>query len=211
MLATVAVWFGIINAAREITKESAIYRRERLANLRIGPYVLSKLLVLTLLVLIQSLILLVLIGLKVRLPAMGVLLPAGLELFVTTFLTSLAGLAMGLAISSASSTPDRAISVVPLALIPQILFAGVIFSLGDGLTIQRLLSWFTISRWAMDAYGTTVNLNDLPFQPGMLRVAQDEYTFTATHLLSRWLILLAYMGVCLGITAWQLKQRDRQV
>jgi ABC-type multidrug transport system ATPase subunit len=211
MLATVAVWFGIINAAREITKEAAIYRRERLANLRIGPYVLSKILVLTLLVLIQSLILLVMIGLKVRLPAMGVLLPAWAELFVTTFLTSLAGLAMGLAISSSSSTPDRAISVVPLALIPQILFAGVIFSLGDGLTIQRLLSWFTISRWAMDAYGTTVNLNDLPFQPGMLRVPQDEYTFTATHLLSRWLILLAYMAVCLGITAWQLKRRDRQV
>ncbi len=211
MLATVAVWFGIINAAREITKESAIYRRERLANLRIGPYVLSKILVLTLLVLIQSLILLVVIGLKVQLPAMGALLPAWLELFVTTFLTSLAGLAMGLAISSSSSSPDRAISVVPLALIPQILFAGVIFSLGDGLTIQRLLSWFTISRWAMDAYGTTVNLNDLPFQPGMLRVPKDEYTFTATHLLSRWLILLAYMAVCLGITVWQLKRRDRQI
>ncbi|MEP7190223.1 MAG: ABC transporter permease, partial [Roseiflexaceae bacterium] len=211
MLATVAVWFGIINAAREITKESAIYRRERLANLRIGPYVLSKIVVLTLLVLIQSLILLVLIGLKVQLPAMGALLPAWIELFVTTFLTSLAGLAMGLAISSSSSSPDRAISIVPLALIPQILFAGVIFSLGDGLTIQRLLSWFTISRWAMDAYGTTVNLNDLPFQPGMLRVPKDEYTFTATHLLSRWLILLAYMLVCLGITAWQLKRRDRQI
>ncbi|RMD74768.1 MAG: ATP-binding cassette domain-containing protein, partial [Chloroflexi bacterium] len=30
MLATVSVWFGIINAAREITKEQAIYRRERL-------------------------------------------------------------------------------------------------------------------------------------------------------------------------------------
>src|SRR5689334_24864076 len=44
------------------------------------------------------------------------------------------------------------------------------------------------SRWAMDAYGTTVNLNDLPFQPGMLRVPQDEYTFTAAHLLSRWLL-----------------------
>ncbi|MEO7911386.1 MAG: FHA domain-containing protein [Roseiflexaceae bacterium] len=211
MLATVAVWFGIINAAREITKESAIYRRERLANLRIGPYVLSKIVVLTLLVLIQSLILLVMIDVKVQLPAMGALLPAWIELFVTTFLTSLAGLAMGLAISSSSSTPDRAISVVPLALIPQILFAGVIFSLGDGLTIQRLLSWFTISRWAMDAYGTTVNLNDLPFQPGMLRVPKDEYTFTATHLLSRWLILLAYMAVCLGITAWQLKRRDRQI
>jgi len=42
-------------------------------------------------------------------------------------------------------------------------------------------------------------------------VPKDEYTFTATHLLSRWLILLAYMAVCLGITAWQLKRRDRQI
>ena len=63
----------------------------------------------------------------------------------------------------------------------------------------------------MDAYGTTVNLNDLPLQPGMLRVAVDEYSFTPAHLISRWMILLAYMGICLGITAWQLKGRDRQV
>jgi transcriptional regulator with XRE-family HTH domain len=30
----------------------------------------------------------------------------------------------------------------------------------------------------MDAYGTTANLNDLPLQPGLLRVARGEYTFT---------------------------------
>jgi len=211
MLATVAVWFGIINAAREITKESAIFRRERLANLRIGPYVLSKIVILTLLVVIQSALLLGLVGLKVQFPAMGVLLPGWIELYVTTLLTSLAGLAIGLAISSAAATPDRAISIVPLALIPQILFAGVIFTLGDGYTIERLLSWFTVSRWAMDAYGTTANLNEMNFQPGMLRVVKDEYTFTAGHLLSRWAILLVYMAVCLGITAWQLRSRDRQV
>jgi ABC-type multidrug transport system ATPase subunit len=211
MLATVAVWFGIINAAREITKESPIFRRERLANLRIGPYVLSKIVILMLLVVIQSALLLGLVGFKVHFPAMGVLLPGWIELYITTLLTSLAGLAIGLAISSAAATPDRAISIVPLALIPQILFAGVIFTLGDGYTIERLLSWFTVSRWAMDAYGTTVNLNEMNFQPGLLRVVKDEYTFTAGHLLSRWAILLVYMAVCLGITAWRLIQRDRQV
>lgn len=213
MLATVAVWFGIINAAREIAKETPIYRRERLANLRIGPYLLSKVVVLTLLVLVQSAMLLVLLGLKVALPAQGVLLPIGLELFITTLLTALAGLAMGLAISAFASTPDRATSLVPLALIPQILFAGVIFSLGDGTTIQRVVSWLTISRWSMDAYGTSVNLNDLPLQPGMLRLPNPpaEYTYTAEHLLSRWLILVIYMLVCLGIAALLLRQRDRRV
>lgn len=212
MLATVGVWFGIINAAREITKESPIYRRERLANLRIGPYVLSKVLVLLLLVVVQSVAMLALVGLRVEFPAQGVMMPIQLEMFITALLTSLAGLAMGLAISSFASTPDRAISLVPLALIPQILFAGVIFSLGDGITVQRALSWLTISRWAMDAYGTSVNLNDLPLQPGMLRLPNppEEYTFTAEHLLSRWGILLGYMLVCILLTAWQLYRRDRQ-
>jgi ABC-type transport system involved in multi-copper enzyme maturation permease subunit len=213
MLATVAVWIGIINAARDIVKEAPVYRRERLANLHIGPYVLSKLVVLTLLVLAQSALLLALLGLKVRFPGQGVLLPAVAELYVTTLLTTLAGLALGLALSAFAATPDRATSLVPLALIPQILFAGVIFSLGEGITIQRLLSWLTISRWAMDAYGATVDINSLPFQPGFGHLPNPpaEYSPTLTNLLSRWGILLLYMIVCLGLTAWLLKRRDRQV
>jgi ABC transport system ATP-binding/permease protein len=210
MLATVGVWFGIINAAREIAKEAPIFRRERLANLRVAPYALSKVLVLTLLLAAQSVVLLALVGLKVQLPAQGVIMPIWPELFITTMLTALAGLAMGLAISAFASSPDRAISVVPLALIPQILFAGVIFSLGDGVTAQRALSWLTVSRWAMDAYGTSVNLNDLPLAPGMLRLPEPpaEYTYTPEHLLSRWVILLGYAVACLILTGWALRRRD---
>ena len=74
MLSTVAVWFGIINAAREITKEAAVYRRERLAGLRVGAYVLSKVLVLALLVAVQSAALLAVVGADVRLPARGILM-----------------------------------------------------------------------------------------------------------------------------------------
>jgi hypothetical protein len=212
MLATVAVWFGIINAAREIVKEAPIYRRERLANLRIGPYLLSKVLILTLLVVVQSALLLGLLALKVSFPTQGIFMPAALELYVTTFLTSLAGLALGLALSAFASTPDRATSLVPLALIPQILFAGVIFSLGEGITVQRLISWLTISRWAMDAYGATADINSLPFQPGfgVLPNPPAEYSHTPGHLVSRWLILLAYMVACLLLTAWLLRGRDRQ-
>src|SRR5580704_16796475 len=89
MLSTVAVWFGIINAAREIIKESAVYRRERLAGLRVGAYVLSKVLVLALLVVVQSAALLGVLGTAVRFPRNGVLLEGTLELGITTALTSL--------------------------------------------------------------------------------------------------------------------------
>jgi ABC transport system ATP-binding/permease protein len=207
MLATIAVWFGIINAAREITKEAAIYRRERLANLRIVPYVLSKIVVLTGLVVIQSILLLAIIGMKVHLPDAGIITSVGVELFVTTFLASLAGLALGLLISTVATTPDRAISIVPLALIPQIILSGVIFKL-EGAT--SILSWLAIGRWAMDAYGSIADLNSLPQVSGGPPVSPiyDEYTHGAGHLWARWLIMLLYTAACLALTVWLLRRKD---
>jgi hypothetical protein len=209
MLATVAVWFGIINAAREITKEVPIYRRERLAGLLIVPYVLSKVVVLTILVLIQSLVLLWIITARVTMPKIGLIGSVGIDLFITTFLASLAGLALGLLISTLASTPDRAISIVPLALIPQIVLSGVIFRL-EG--IAQTLSWLAIGRWAMDAYGAIIDLNGLPQLVGQPPVSPryDEYTHEPGHLAIRWLIMLFYTVICLGLTMWQLHRKNAQ-
>ena len=46
MLALAANLLGIFAGAYEIIKEDAIYRRERMVNLRIVPYLLSKVAVL---------------------------------------------------------------------------------------------------------------------------------------------------------------------
>lgn len=222
MLATVSVWFGIINAAREIVKEQAIFQRERLVNLRIGPYLGSKAAVLSLLTLVQTAILLGIIALKVQFPGeSGLLLPPLAETFVTLLLTSLAGMALGLLISAFAASADRAISVVPLALIPQILFAGLIFEVTGAATP---LSWLTISSWSMSALGASLDLNalcNLPnideqgsvppgCAPGFL-TEEAAFTHTLGHLLGRWGALLAYALVCLLLTAWALRRRDRQV
>jgi hypothetical protein len=206
MLSTVAVWFGVINAAREITQEAAVYRRERLAGVGIVPYVMSKVLVLSLLVIAQSAALLAVVGRNVHFPASGVLLDGTWELYVTTTLTALAGLSLGLAISAWAKTADRAISVVPLVLIPQILFSGVLFPFGSGISTTRILSWFTVSRWAMDAYGTTVNLGRLP---PLARPAAAEFAFTRDNLLLRWEILGGFTLGCLLLACLLLWWRDR--
>lgn len=222
MLATVSVWFGIINAAREITKELPIYRRERLVNLRIGPYLLSKVAVLSALIVVQTAVLLGIVALKVRFPAdTGLLLPPFVETYLTLLLTAIAGMALGLVISAASASGDRAISIVPLALIPQILFAGLIFQI-EGLATP--LSWLTISRWSMDALGMSVDLNSLcnmpnvdssggvppGCSPGFLDV-DPSFTHSPAALLGRWAALLLYTIASLAITAWLLRRRDRQI
>lgn len=207
MLSTVAVWFGIINAAREVAKESAVYRRERLAGLRVIPYVLSKLVVLTLLVLVQSAVLLAVVGNVVRFPTSGVWLAGPLELYATTVLTSVAGLSLGLCISAWAKTPDQAISVVPLALIPQILFSGVLFPLGAADSTSRVLSWLTVSRWSMDAHGTTINLGRLP---PPTRPLVSDYAFTQNNLLTRWGYLGAATALCFLVTCILLARHDEE-
>ncbi len=204
LLATVGVWFGIVNAAREVCKERSILRRERLADLRVGPYVASKVAVLLGLVMVQSAILLGVVSAQVVFPERGVVWPASVEMFVTTVLAGVAGLSIGLLISAVSSTPDKAISVVPLALIPQILFAGLLFRLEGASTG---LSWITASRWAMDAFGTIVDLNAFHFANGALAPAEDPYEHTALHLLQCWSLLGAYASVCIATTVSLLRRQ----
>ncbi|MBI5531269.1 MAG: ATP-binding cassette domain-containing protein [Deltaproteobacteria bacterium] len=190
MLATVAVWFGVINSVREITKESVVLRRDRLAGLRLLPYLLSKLVVLGLLVSVQSAALMLVVSQQVVFPTRGLLLQGPYEMLATTVFAGLAGLAVGLAISAASKTPDRAVSVVPLVLIPQILFSGVLFPLGGDDSTIRILSWFTLSRWTTDAYGSTAHLTSfLPLRKSV------EYAYTSDALLTKWGIL---GGICVG-------------
>ena len=38
----IVLLFGTVNAAREFTKEIPVYKRERMVNLKVGPYVFSK-------------------------------------------------------------------------------------------------------------------------------------------------------------------------
>jgi ABC-type multidrug transport system ATPase subunit len=172
ILSVVAIWFGVINSAREITKERAIYRRERLSNLTILPYLSSKVTVLSVLMLIQNVSLLAILAIPllergVTFPTdTGLLLPAWSEIFITMMLTSLAGMAIGLFISSASRNADQAISLVPLVLIPQILFTGIIFKLESGIT--DVLSWFMVSRWSLDALGTSTHLAALCQLPNII-------------------------------------------
>ncbi|GCE12203.1 ATP-binding cassette domain-containing protein [Tengunoibacter tsumagoiensis] len=156
ILGFTAVLFGCVNAIREIVKERAIYRRERAVNLRILPYMFSKLVVLTTLCLIQSAVLVVLVNLVAPFQQ-GVFLPAPLEVYMTIVLTSLAGLTLGLAVSALAPTADRALSCLPILLIPQVIFSGSVFPFTDWYT--QLFALCFAERWAVGALGSSLGLH----------------------------------------------------
>jgi hypothetical protein len=207
MLATTGVWFGVINAAREICKESNVLRRERLAGLRAGPYLGSKFGVLFVLVLVQSALLLATVAIRTKLPGDGVVMPAALELYVTIALAGLGGIALGLCVSALASTPDKATSLIPIVLVPQVLFAGIMFGLHG---VPRLLSYAVSSRAAVDAMSSTIDTNALsmPLPPFMTAPDEPQYAHTQAVLLTAWAMLVA-QAVVFGAIAWWTLHRRR--
>ena len=125
MLGLVSIWFGTSIASREIIRERAVYTRERMVNLRLFPYVASKLFVLALIVSVQCALLFATVkffhytGLM-SLPGWAV------PQFIVMIIASLVGIALGLFVSAIVKTSEMATSLVPLILIPQIIFSGLV-------------------------------------------------------------------------------------
>ncbi len=217
MMAFAAIMFGGLNGAREIVKESAIYRRERAVNLGIAPYVFSKFVVLGLLSLIQSFILVFLVNMHSPFKH-SLLVSPFLEVYISMALTSVAGLMTGLLISAIVPNNDRAMSLVPLPLIGQIIFAGVIFSLDDPQILQVFGAFFA-ARWSMAAMGSSVGLH------GNI-LGADKFSYVTTlyndfapnfqanaisHLMVSWgalALLIVLQGVAI---TWFLKRKDVRV
>ncbi len=148
VLSLVAVWFGTSVSAREIIRERPVYNRERMVNLGLMPYVMSKLFVLGFIVGLQCLFLFV----PLKFLDMTGLMPMpgeffGVPQFWAMLLTSGVGIALGLLISALVKTSEMATSLVPLILIPQILFSGLV---GVPSGVNKVAGLIMPATWAFD-------------------------------------------------------------
>jgi len=209
IMAFAAVLFGCINGAREIVKEAPIYRRERTVNLGIAPYMFSKIFVLGVLCLLQSAVLVFMVN-AVAPFQQGIFLPVILEIYITIALTALTGLMIGLTVSAFARNSDRAVSLIPFILIPQVIFSGTFFKL-DG-PLQFVGAFFAV-RWAVAGTGSSVGIHGD-------KLGADDFSYQGTlfstytqaqatlHLLLCWFALIL-MIVLLGLaTAYFLKRKD---
>ncbi|MEP6718583.1 MAG: FHA domain-containing protein [bacterium] len=148
ILALVALWFGTSVASREVIRERAVYNRERMVNLRLLPYIGSKLFVLMLIVSFQCFLLfatLKLLDVTTLMKLPGTL--AGLPQLFVMILTGMVGVALGLFISAVVKTSEMATSLVPLILIPQILFSGLV---GVPVGVAKVVGTVMPATWTFD-------------------------------------------------------------
>lgn len=141
-----SVWFGCINACREIVKERSIFERERIFGISIWAYVLSKLQVLAIIALFQ--VILLQMAVEWELSMKGPMVVQMMALWCV----ALSGTGLGLLVSAFAGTQERAVFSIPLLIIPQILFSEMALPakyFGDAMTvIEKLMP----VRWAFQVF-----------------------------------------------------------
>jgi ABC-type multidrug transport system ATPase subunit/pSer/pThr/pTyr-binding forkhead associated (FHA) protein len=229
LVAIATLWFGCSLGAQQIVRERAIYRRERMVNLRLDCYILSKFMPLALLSTVQSVLMLAIVWLGRG--HEGNLLAQ----LVTLMLTGWCGVAMGLIISARAANADKATSIVPLTVLPQIILAGALMPLPDMDVATRGLSYVMVSRWANQALeislleGRTINrdllgnehyfkavwnqypnykLRDREAWPEFLEKHGDERVEKTREMATACMVLALFVVVQLLIVAVILRRQD---
>ena len=137
------VMVGGISQMREIVKEQEIYKRERLVNLKVLPYIGSKVWVAAILAFYQA-------AAYVIVHFLAFDMPGGMIEFVLIYvslaLATMAGMMLGLFASALSPTPNAAPLIVILLMLPQIVLSGALLPLPPTLTTP------ISTRWAFEAF-----------------------------------------------------------
>lgn len=116
-------WFGCSNAAQEIVKEAAIYRRERIVGVGRNAYLAAKFTFWGSITLLQALLLYV----CVQFGPKAMTGSAAWQLAALAA-TALSAVGLGAAISALVRSTTQAVMIVPLILLPQIVLSGYVLS-----------------------------------------------------------------------------------
>jgi ABC-type multidrug transport system ATPase subunit len=156
LMAITVIWLGAIDAAPEIVKERAVVEREFAVGTRLSAYLASKLVVLIGLVTLQTALY---SGVLLAFRPLDSSFGAYATVLGLLVATGIAAVTMGLLVSSVVRTQDQATSLIPLAVIPQLLFAGAIVSLDRMAEPARILADAIFAQWALAGIGTAVDMN----------------------------------------------------
>jgi ABC transport system ATP-binding/permease protein len=197
-------FFGLTYGLLQIVGEMPVLRREYLAGLNLGAYVLSKVAVLAPMLAVAATMLLGALRIFDRLPALdwttyGVLL-------VTLILESLCALALGLLASAAVRDAAQATLALPMLCFPQVLFAGAVVPVAAMAAPGRVMSFGMANRWAFESLGRALHLGALGAHFQGVTPYRDAFTGPATV---GWIVLAAFALAFTLATVVVLQRRCR--
>lgn len=208
-LGCASIWLGLMNSVQEICKEKVILQKEHMSDLKLSTYLLSKFIVQGLLAFIQATLMVYIFQKMVGSSSNSILIDSYWDIQIICFLSILCSAALGLCISAIVKNANIAMSIIPLILVPQLLFSGMLFKL-EGIT--EFISNFILCRWSVEGLGTSANLNELThiiqtINP-MAEVEPENYfTFTSEHMIHV-ILVVSLMTFVLMILSYLALRRN---
>ena len=209
-----AVFMGASNAVREIVKEREIYRRERGIGLSMTAYLGSKVGVLTLVTVAQSVVMTT-VALTGSSPHGRFLTgSAMLDLMIVISLVAVTSAMMGLVISALVDNADKTMPLLVLLAMAQLIFTGGLMPVAGRIGLEQAAYLFP-ARWgyaATASVGNLISIQDLGnarLNPGS--VADPLWKHTAATYLTDIAGLATIALLCVLLTALLLRRLDPRV
>lgn len=220
MLALSTLWFGASASVRELIAERGIFRREARVGLRTQPYLASKVTVLGFLVGVQCVVLALMNFVMLGMWSLGF---NPFSMVFICVLTGWVGMALGLCMSALFNSSEAAVGTLPLLLIPQITFGGLIVKVKEMGLLGTLISKFIIVRYSFESLIKTGDELNIPGTRGLGRQTVGvkrvlyDLGFRATSDDTDWGLpmvaligaLLAFLVVFMGVS-WIFTSRSRE-
>ncbi len=215
-----ALWFGASASVRELIADRPIWQREARVGVGLLPYLAAKLIVLSAVVAAQVLLLTGTLHALLDLGAWG------FDLFALSGValgTGFVGITLGLLLSASFTSSEAAVGALPLVLIPQIAFGGLLVKIKEMSVAAKAVSWLMITRHAFEAALKTGEKVQRPGARGLV-AAEERIGATLWDLgfrtttsvddagLGPWslsAIFAAFAACFLTLTAWQVHRARR--
>jgi len=138
VLTNTTMLVGGLSFMRELVKEREIYKRERMVNLKLTPYIMSKIWIALLLAIYQTVC-----YTAIRYTAFD--MPGGFEellfFFITVYLLITAGMMIGLFSSALAPNANAAPLVLIMFIIPQMVLSGAMMPIPAAIRAPASSSW----------------------------------------------------------------------
>ncbi len=201
VLVLAVLWCSSTMSIREVVKELPILRHEMRFGVRLGPYILSKFVLLGLFSLVQALILLWMVKFFTELSG-----PFGLQ-YAILGCTSLVGIALGLLVSASSGNSERAMTLLPVLLIAQAIFSGGLARLSGAVELFSMI--LVPAYWAMEGLKAPLGpLRDERYV-GESGHYQDFILGQGKNIMIAEFVIFMHLAMLLALTYWVLRLQVR--
>jgi ABC-type multidrug transport system ATPase subunit len=202
-----AVVMGTALAIRDLRGEQRIFRREQANGLSASAFLAAKIIVYSLVAIVQTGIITMVAVVGKGAPTQGAVLfgNAAVELFLTLATTAIVSAIVALALSSLTKYTEQVLLAAVLITLISLVFSGGMFPLGGQFGLKQI-SWFVPSRWGLAASASTVDVTAV----NLLAASDNSWTHSTGPWLFDMAMLVVFGAVATAFLRLRLRRPARQ-